>query len=95
MLIRPRYHVKDDGVLFVSIRDNRVPMDRIVFISVPLKKSDVVDVSEPIEKFFATTLGTSFTDENRSAVEEFAKMRKSAVFRTLDRHESSLELLFK
>ena len=60
-------------------------------VSVPLKKMDAVDVRKPIEKFVSTT----FTDENAVALEEFSKMHESSVLRTLDRHESGLEPLFK
>ena len=69
-------------------------MSRIVLVSVPLKKTDAVDVRKPIEKFVSTTFG-AFTEENAAAVEEFAKMREAAVLRTPDRHESGLEPLFK
>ncbi|KAM8884786.1 programmed cell death 6-interacting protein isoform 1-T1 [Synchiropus picturatus] len=66
------------------------------FISVPLKKSSEVDLVKPLSKFVTTTYpaGEEQTQYIR-AVEELNKLRKSAVGRPLDKHESSLELLLR
>uniref|UniRef100_H3DHV4 Programmed cell death 6-interacting protein n=1 Tax=Tetraodon nigroviridis TaxID=99883 RepID=H3DHV4_TETNG len=66
------------------------------FISVPLKKSSEVDLVKPLSKFVRATYQTS--DEQAEyirAVEELNKLRKSAVGRPLDKHESSLEVLLR
>lgn len=66
------------------------------FISVPLKKSTEVDLVKPLSKFVNATYQTSDEQgEYIRAVEELNKLRKSAVGRPLDKHESSLEVLLR
>uniref|UniRef100_A0A672RN19 Programmed cell death 6-interacting protein-like n=1 Tax=Sinocyclocheilus grahami TaxID=75366 RepID=A0A672RN19_SINGR len=66
------------------------------FISVPLKKSSEVDLVKPLSKFVTSTYppGEEQTESLR-AVEELNKLRKSALGRPLDKHESSLEILLR
>lgn len=66
------------------------------FISVPLKKSSEVDLVKPLSKFVnATYQASDEQGEYVRAVEELNKLRKSAVGRPLDKHESSLEVLLR
>ncbi|XP_068188862.1 programmed cell death 6-interacting protein isoform X2 [Antennarius striatus] len=66
------------------------------FISVPLKKTSEVDLVKPLSKFITTTYSTSEEQgEYLRAVEELNKLRKSAVGRPLDKHESSLDILLR
>uniref|UniRef100_A0A8C6T5R6 Programmed cell death 6-interacting protein n=1 Tax=Neogobius melanostomus TaxID=47308 RepID=A0A8C6T5R6_9GOBI len=66
------------------------------FISVPLKKSSEVDLVKPLSKFVTTTYqGSDEQGEYLRAVEELNKLRKSALGRPLDKHDSSLEILLK
>ncbi|KAF4073933.1 hypothetical protein AMELA_G00248970 [Ameiurus melas] len=66
------------------------------FISVPLKKSSEVDLVKPLTKFITTAYpaGEEQTEYLR-AVDELNKLRKSALGRPLDKHESSLEILLR
>ncbi|XP_046875315.1 programmed cell death 6-interacting protein isoform X2 [Hypomesus transpacificus] len=66
------------------------------FISVPLKKSSEVDLVKPLSKFVTATYpaGEDQVEYLRS-VEELNKLRKSALGRPLDKHESSLEILLR
>ncbi|KAM9493095.1 programmed cell death 6-interacting protein isoform 1-T1 [Clarias gariepinus] len=66
------------------------------FISVPLKKSSEVDLVKPLSKFITSAYpaGEEQTEYLR-AVDELNKLRKSAVGRPLDKHESSLEVLLR
>ncbi|XP_062342761.1 programmed cell death 6-interacting protein isoform X2 [Osmerus eperlanus] len=66
------------------------------FISVPLKKSSEVDLVKPLSKFVTATYpaGEDQAEYLRS-VEELNKLRKSALGRPLDKHESSLEILLR
>ncbi|XP_051246331.1 programmed cell death 6-interacting protein isoform X1 [Dicentrarchus labrax] len=66
------------------------------FISVPLKKSSEVDLVKPLSKFVTATYpaGEEQGEYNR-AVEELNKLRKNALGRPLDKHESSLEILLR
>ncbi|MBN3307667.1 PDC6I protein, partial [Amia calva] len=66
------------------------------FISVPLKKSSEVDLVKPLSKFVSATYGGSEEQsEYIRAVEELNKLRRSALGRPLDKHESSLEILLR
>ncbi|XP_028847882.1 programmed cell death 6-interacting protein isoform X2 [Denticeps clupeoides] len=66
------------------------------FISVPLKKSSEVDLVKPLSKFVTATYPAGEEQaEHLRAVEELSRLRKSAVGRPLDKHESSLELLLR
>ncbi|KAJ8353621.1 hypothetical protein SKAU_G00211880 [Synaphobranchus kaupii] len=66
------------------------------FISVPLKKSEEVDLVKPLSKFITSiyTVREEQTDHIR-AVEELNKLRISALGRPLDKHERSLEILLR
>nr|XP_046272968.1 programmed cell death 6-interacting protein isoform X1 [Scatophagus argus] len=66
------------------------------FISVPLKKSSEVDLVKPLSKFVTATYPAGEEQaEYIRAVEELNKLRKSALGRPLDKHESSLEILLR
>ncbi|XP_026156155.1 programmed cell death 6-interacting protein isoform X2 [Mastacembelus armatus] len=66
------------------------------FISVPLKKSSEVDLVKPLSKFVTATYPTGEDQgEYLRAVEELNKLRKNALGRPLDKHESSLEILLR
>ncbi|XP_068603190.1 programmed cell death 6-interacting protein [Brachionichthys hirsutus] len=66
------------------------------FISVPLKKTSEVDLVKPLSKFITATYPTSEEQgEYLRTVEELNKLRKNAVGRPLDKHESSLEILLR
>uniref|UniRef100_A0A8C4Y0H3 BRO1 domain-containing protein n=1 Tax=Gopherus evgoodei TaxID=1825980 RepID=A0A8C4Y0H3_9SAUR len=66
------------------------------FISVQSKKASEVDLAKPLCKFIQQTYpaGEAQNDHCRAA-EELNKLRKSAVGRPLDKHESSLETLMR
>ncbi|KAG8442686.1 hypothetical protein GDO86_011469 [Hymenochirus boettgeri] len=66
------------------------------FISVPLKKSSEVDLSKPLTKFIHNTY-PSGEEQNEycRAADELNKLRKSAVGRPLDKHDSSLETVMR
>ncbi|XP_038144667.1 programmed cell death 6-interacting protein isoform X1 [Cyprinodon tularosa] len=66
------------------------------FISVPLKKSSEVDLVKPLSKFVTASYPSGEEQlEYLRAVEELNKLRKSALGRPLDKHESSLEILLR
>ncbi|XP_061903280.1 programmed cell death 6-interacting protein isoform X1 [Entelurus aequoreus] len=66
------------------------------FISVPLKKSTEVDLVKPLAKYVTSSYpaGDEQADHIR-AVEELNKLRRNALGRPLDKHESSLEILLR
>lgn len=66
------------------------------FISVPLKKSSEVDLVKPLSKFIQNTYPAGEEQaEYCRAVDELNKLRRSAVGRPLDKHESSLEIVMR
>ncbi|XP_071396832.1 programmed cell death 6-interacting protein isoform X2 [Centroberyx affinis] len=66
------------------------------FISVPLKKSSEVDLVKPLSKFITATYPAGEEQgEYIRSVEELNKLRKNALGRPLDKHESSLEILLR
>uniref|UniRef100_A0A4W4ETT0 Programmed cell death 6-interacting protein n=1 Tax=Electrophorus electricus TaxID=8005 RepID=A0A4W4ETT0_ELEEL len=66
------------------------------FISVPLKKTSEVDLLKPLSKFITSAYPAGEEQaEYLRAVDELNKLRKSALGRPLDKHESSLEILLR
>ncbi|XP_039676243.1 programmed cell death 6-interacting protein isoform X2 [Perca fluviatilis] len=66
------------------------------FISVPLKKSSEVDLVKPLSKFVTATYPAGEEQgEYIRAVEELNKLRRNALGRPLDKHESCLEILLR
>ncbi|XP_019364506.1 PREDICTED: programmed cell death 6-interacting protein isoform X2 [Gavialis gangeticus] len=66
------------------------------FISVQLKKASEVDLAKPLCKFIQQTYPAGEAQaEHCRAADELNKLRKSALGRSLDKHESSLETLMR
>uniref|UniRef100_A0A3Q2YD35 BRO1 domain-containing protein n=2 Tax=Hippocampus TaxID=72046 RepID=A0A3Q2YD35_HIPCM len=66
------------------------------FISVPLKKSSEVDLVKPLSKYVTSTYPAGEEQaEYIRAVEELNKLRRNALGRPLDKHESCLESLLR
>ncbi|XP_058040349.1 programmed cell death 6-interacting protein isoform X3 [Ahaetulla prasina] len=66
------------------------------FITVQLKKTSEVDLAKPLCKFIQQTYpGGESQAEHCRAAEELSKLRKIALGRSLDKHESSLETLLR
>ncbi|KAM9838594.1 programmed cell death 6-interacting protein [Aulostomus maculatus] len=66
------------------------------FISVPLKKSNELDLVKPLSKFVTASYPAAEEQaEYIRAVEELNKLRRNALGRPLDKHESSLEILLR
>ncbi|XP_073520411.1 programmed cell death 6-interacting protein [Phyllobates terribilis] len=66
------------------------------FISVPLKKTSESELAKPLTKFILNTYPSGEEQaEYVRAAEELNKLRRSAVGRPLDKHESSLEAVMR
>uniref|UniRef100_A0A8C9N9N0 Programmed cell death 6-interacting protein n=1 Tax=Serinus canaria TaxID=9135 RepID=A0A8C9N9N0_SERCA len=66
------------------------------FISVQLKKASEVDLAKPLCKFIQQSYpGAEAQAEHCRAAEELSRLRKSALGRPLDKHESSLYLILE
>ncbi|XP_053454981.1 programmed cell death 6-interacting protein isoform X1 [Nycticebus coucang] len=67
------------------------------FISVQLKKTSEVDLAKPLVKFIQQTYPSGGEEQAQycRAAEELSKLRRAAVGRPLDKHESALETLLR
>lgn len=65
------------------------------FLSIPLKKSYEVDVAGPIRTFISSTYSTADMPTDYDSINDFNKLRSKACVQPLDKHESSLDLLYR
>ncbi|GAB6032031.1 hypothetical protein CHUAL_010402 [Chamberlinius hualienensis] len=67
-----------------------------VFIAVPLKKTYDTDLVKPLKNILSGFPNVQDSQDNYSeALQELNKLRTNAVCKTLDRHESSLEVIYR
>lgn len=65
-------------------------------ISVPLKKPSDVDIVKPLKNMIQSRYSTADKPEDYSeAINEFAKLRSTAIWRAFEKYESSLEVLYR
>lgn len=62
---------------------------------VPLKKASDIDLLKPLKNLITSRYQTADQESYVSAINDLARLRNSAVCRTLDNHESSLETLYR
>ncbi|KAK3859625.1 hypothetical protein Pcinc_034275 [Petrolisthes cinctipes] len=62
---------------------------------VPLKKASEIDILKPLKNLITSRYQTAEQESYVGAINELAKLRSSAVCRTLDYHDSSLETLYR
>ncbi|OWA53599.1 Programmed cell death 6-interacting protein [Hypsibius exemplaris] len=65
------------------------------FITIPTKPTIESELAKPLLNAISSIYAGDATQDVRSALEDLDKLRKSAVCRVLDRHESSLEVLYR
>ena len=65
------------------------------YLSVPCKKTWEVDLVKPLKTFISSTYGDSNEAENTKAIQDFNKLRSSVISKVADKHESSLEVLYR
>ena len=72
------------------------------FLSIPLKKTYEVNMTDPIKSFISTQCKSAEnnpfsepSEDVNEAVVELNKLRNKAVVQPLDKHESSLEVLYR
>ncbi|CAG0903923.1 unnamed protein product [Darwinula stevensoni] len=67
-------------------------------LCIPLKKTSDLDLVKPLRNIIASIFSTADNQESlkyTEAIQDFNKLRNNAVWKTLDKHESSLEALYK
>ena len=63
------------------------------FLQVPLKKTTQIDFVKPLSKYITNTFSGEVLNENKDSLAELNQLRGNAVVKSLDKHESSLEVI--
>ena len=67
-----------------------------VYLSIPMKKTWDVDLIKPLKTFIADTYATEGSSEDyTSALTEFNKLRNNTIAKSVDKHESALEVFYR
>ena len=64
-------------------------------MSVPTKRTWEVDLLKPLKSFISDTYSGPDSDDLDQALNEFNKLRNSTISKANDKHESSLEVLYR
>jgi len=62
-------------------------------LAIPLKKTYEVDLVKPLRNFIQNTFTQANPDDYNSALNEFNKLRNLMITKSVDKHESALEVL--
>lgn len=65
------------------------------FQAVPLKRTWEVDLVKPLKTFISDTYSGSNSEDFDQALNEFNKLRNSTISKSIDKHESALEVLYR
>ena len=65
------------------------------FLAIPLKKTGEVDVVKPFRSFIQNTFTTANPEDYNTAISEFNKLRNLMINKSVDKHESALEVLYR
>lgn len=66
------------------------------YLAVPLKKTSEVDIIKPLANVISAYYSTADDPSNyNEALTELNKLRMNATWRTLDKHESSLDIMYR
>ena len=63
------------------------------FLIIPLKKTQSVDFIKPLSNYIKNTFSGEVLNEVKDSLAELNQLRSNAVVRSLDKHETSLEVL--
>ncbi|XP_029637288.1 programmed cell death 6-interacting protein isoform X4 [Octopus sinensis] len=65
------------------------------FLGVQLKKTYEVDLVKPMRTFIENMISSADVNEYNSSLNEFNKLRNSMMAKSVDKHESALEVLYR
>jgi len=65
------------------------------FLAVPLKRTWEVDLVKPLKTFISNTCSGSDSEDFDHALNEFHKLRNSTISKSVDKHESAVEVLYR
>ena len=63
------------------------------FLIIPLKKTQAVDFIKPLSNYIKNTFSGEVLNEVKDSLAELNQLRSNAVVRSLDKHETSLEVI--
>ncbi|ELT89341.1 hypothetical protein CAPTEDRAFT_127570 [Capitella teleta] len=66
-----------------------------VYQAVPLKRTWEVDLEKPLKTFIANTFTECKPEDYATALSDFSKLRNSMIAKSVDKHESALEVLYR
>ena len=64
-------------------------------LAVPLKRTWEVDLVKPLKSFIASTYNNVNPDEYSQALSEFNKLRQNMMAKSVDKHDSALDVLYR
>ncbi|KAK7092226.1 programmed cell death 6-interacting protein-like isoform X2 [Littorina saxatilis] len=64
-------------------------------LAIPLKKTYEVDLVKPLRNFIQNTFTQANPDDYNGALTEFNKLRNAMITKSVDKHESALEVLYR
>jgi len=70
-------------------------MATLEYMSVPLKRTWEVDLIKPLKTFIANTYSSCNPDDYSQALADFNKLRNNTISKSVDKHESALEVLYR
>ncbi|GAB1608342.1 programmed cell death 6-interacting protein-like isoform X6 [Argonauta hians] len=65
------------------------------FLAVQLKKTYEVDLVKPMRTFIENMISSADANEYNSSLTEFSKLRSTMMAKSVDKHESALEVLYR
>jgi programmed cell death 6-interacting protein len=65
------------------------------FLAVPLKQTQEVELVKPLRSFIQNTFSQADPDDYNNALNEFSKLRNLMIAKSVDKHESALEVLYR
>ncbi|XP_063423145.1 programmed cell death 6-interacting protein-like isoform X1 [Mytilus trossulus] len=65
------------------------------FLAVPLKQTQEVEFIKPMRSFIQNTFSQADPDDYNKALNEFSKLRNLMIAKSVDKHDSALEILYR
>jgi len=66
-----------------------------IYVAVPLKRTWEVDLVKPLKTFIENTYSTISPEDYSQALTDFNKLRNTTISKSVDKHESALEVLYR
>ena len=63
------------------------------YLAVPLKRTWDVDLVKPLRTFISDTFSNANPEDYNTALQEFNKLRANMISKSVDKHESAIDVL--